>query len=240
MSRGAAHGPVIGMGLDVESSGPGMGFPLGFGSSFGFRVSGWPVEGEYSTCVQVWSRGSCHFWGAGAMQQRRMVSFRGGQGGSRTAPTRRGARLQEGWVPASAGMTAGGGGPGSAGSAPSGGMVSRLGASATCLRRNDGGGWVRLVEVVQPGGVAADYLRLLVFRHPGKDLVQDLPRPGERRLRVRIVRPPHQVVYTYRSAVIDTPSVLLETDQDVGPEEVAGQYARLETAPSGPRWARCV
>ena len=67
------------------------------------------------------------------MRQRRMVSFRGGQGGSRTAPTGegmdsgsggpgsaggcafrrdgflppRGVRLQEGWIPASAGMTDG-------------------------------------------------------------------------------------------------------------------------------------
>ena len=36
MSRGAACGPPFGMGWDVESScGPGMGFPLGCGSSLG-------------------------------------------------------------------------------------------------------------------------------------------------------------------------------------------------------------
>ena len=48
------------------------------------------------------------------MRQRRMVSFRGGQGGSRTTPT-------------------GEGSPGSAEGAPSGGMDS-------CLRRKDGWG----------------------------------------------------------------------------------------------------
>ena len=54
------------MGLDVESScGPGLGFPLGFWFLLGFRVSDELVGGEYSTCVQVWSRGSCHFWGEG-------------------------------------------------------------------------------------------------------------------------------------------------------------------------------
>ena len=57
---------AVGMGLGVESSGAGVVVPPGFGSSFGFRVSDWPIGGEYSTCVQVWSRGSCHFWGAGA------------------------------------------------------------------------------------------------------------------------------------------------------------------------------
>ena len=66
MSRGAACGPPFGMGWDVESScGPGLGFPLGCGSSLGFRVCDWPVEGEYSTCVHIASRGSCHFWPSG-------------------------------------------------------------------------------------------------------------------------------------------------------------------------------
>ena len=58
------------------------------------------------------------FAGHGLMWQRRMMSFCGGQGSSRTTPTREGS-------------------PGSARGAPSGGMGS-------CLRRNDG--W-RGVEV---------------------------------------------------------------------------------------------
>ena len=114
MSRGAACGPSFGMGLDVESSrGPGMGFPLGFGTSLDLVCDG-PVGSEYSTNVLLWSRGSCHIWGHDLMRQRRMVSFRGGQGGSRTATT-------------------GEESPGSVGGAPSGGMDS-------CLRRKDGRG----------------------------------------------------------------------------------------------------
>ena len=54
------------MGLDVESSGARAGLPLGFWFLLGFRVCDELVGGEYSTCVQVWSRGSCHFWGKGA------------------------------------------------------------------------------------------------------------------------------------------------------------------------------
>ena len=44
---------AVGMGLGVESSGGSSGLPWVFGSSFGFRVSDWPIGGEYSTCVQV-------------------------------------------------------------------------------------------------------------------------------------------------------------------------------------------
>ena len=56
-----ASGSVLGMGWDVESScGPGMVFPLGCGSSLGLGVSDGPVGSEYSTCVQLGSRGSCH------------------------------------------------------------------------------------------------------------------------------------------------------------------------------------
>ena len=51
------------MGLDVESSGARAGLPPGFWFLLGFRVCDELVGGEYSTCVQVWSRGSCHFWG---------------------------------------------------------------------------------------------------------------------------------------------------------------------------------
>ena len=54
---------AVGMGLGVESSGGSGGLPWVFGSSFGFRVSDWPIGGEYSTCVRLESRGSCHFWG---------------------------------------------------------------------------------------------------------------------------------------------------------------------------------
>ena len=95
-----------------------------------FGVSDELVGGEYSTCVQVESRGSCHFWGGGGgdglasgpparpfPSTPLRVNF-GAQGerphpGRGWIPARRGVRLQEGWVPASAGMTEGGGGGGS-------------------------------------------------------------------------------------------------------------------------------
>ena len=54
---------AVGMGLGVESSGAGAVVPPSCGSSFGFRVSDWPIGGEYSTSVLLWSRGSCHIWG---------------------------------------------------------------------------------------------------------------------------------------------------------------------------------
>ena len=54
---------AVGMGLGVESSGGPAGLPWVFGSSLVVRVGDWPFKGEYSTCVQVWSRGSCHIWG---------------------------------------------------------------------------------------------------------------------------------------------------------------------------------
>ncbi len=54
--------PPFGMGLDVESSGAGDGVPPVFWFLLGFGVSDELVEGEYSTCVHLGSRGSCHIW----------------------------------------------------------------------------------------------------------------------------------------------------------------------------------
>ena len=61
-AAGPAYGP-LGWAEALSPRGPGLWFPLGCGSSFGVRVCDKLVGGEYSTCVQVWSRGSCHFWG---------------------------------------------------------------------------------------------------------------------------------------------------------------------------------
>ena len=52
--------PLGGMGLDVESSGPGMWFPLCCGSSFTLGMGDELVEGKNSTHVLIGSRGSCH------------------------------------------------------------------------------------------------------------------------------------------------------------------------------------
>ena len=58
-------GRSSGMGLDVESSGAGDGLPPVFWFLLGFRVCDWPVGGEYSTCVLIRSRGSCHILPSG-------------------------------------------------------------------------------------------------------------------------------------------------------------------------------
>ena len=81
-----------------------------------FGVSDELVGGEYSTCVQVESRGSCHFWGHPTHSVLETLRLRSGRTefptpgeGYRLGG---GVRLQEGWVPASAGMTEGEGGGG--------------------------------------------------------------------------------------------------------------------------------
>ena len=61
MSRGPARGPLGWAEALSPRVGPG-GLPWVLGSSFGIRVSDWPIEGEYSTHVLLESRGSCHFW----------------------------------------------------------------------------------------------------------------------------------------------------------------------------------
>ena len=66
MSRERRVGRSSGMGLDVESSGAGDGVPPVFWFLLGFRVSDGPVGSEYSTCVLIRSRGSCHIWGTTA------------------------------------------------------------------------------------------------------------------------------------------------------------------------------
>ena len=106
------------MGWDVESSGAGAGLPPGLWFLLGLGVSDGPVEGEYSTCVLLWSRGWCHFWGTwldaaeadGEFPRRsgRFANRPYEEGGSRLGG---GVRLQEGWLPASAGMTDGEGLP---------------------------------------------------------------------------------------------------------------------------------
>ena len=128
MSRGAACGPPFGMGWDVESSGAGDGFPPVLWFLLGLGVSDGPVGGEYSTCVQVWSRGWCHIWGgrrdglasagpharpfeclrvSGPTRGGQPRGFAptgrrgvvGGQGGSRTAPMGEGVPARRGGAP---------------------------------------------------------------------------------------------------------------------------------------------
>src|SRR5438093_1270465 len=87
----------------------------------------------------------------------------------------------------------------------------------------------RHVEVVHARGIAADDPGLLVVRHAGQDLRQDLPRLGKRGFAVRIVRAPHHVVHADRVAQSDTDGVLLEAQHDVAAKEVARTHAVPES-----------
>src|SRR5262245_52663720 len=88
---------------------------------------------------------------------------------------------------------------------------------------------LRRFESVDTRSIAADDLRLLVLGHARQDLGQDLARLGERRLAVRIVRAPHHVVDADHVAQADADRVLLEAQDDIAMEEVAGLHAVLET-----------
>src|SRR5262245_4114897 len=77
------------------------------------------------------------------------------------------------------------------------------------------------VEAVHARGVGAHDLGLLVLRHAGEDLAQDLARLREGGLAVGIVRAPHHVVHADLVAQADADAVLLEAQDDVAVEEVA-------------------
>ena len=68
---------------------------------------------------------------------------------------------------------------------------------------------------------------LLVVRHAGEDLGQDLSRLGERRLAVGIVGAPHHVVHADHVPQANADGVLLEAEHDVLAEEVARAEAVL-------------
>src|SRR6516162_8749466 len=90
-------------------------------------------------------------------------------------------------------------------------------------------GQPRHVKTVHAGGVAAGDLGLFVVWHALQDLRQDLPRLGKRRLAVRIVRAPHHVVDADDVAQANTDGVLLEAQDDIAAEEVAGLHTALES-----------
>src|SRR4051794_33553167 len=78
--------------------------------------------------------------------------------------------------------------------------------------------WLVQAETVSPATsklytravFAAGDLGLLVARHPGQDLRQDLPGLGKGRLAVRIVRSPHHVVDADDVSQANTDRILLE------------------------------
>ena len=82
---------LFGMGWDVESSGAGDVVPPVFGSSLGLGCVTGQSWGIIVHTFQLRQGVRVIFGGHGLMRQRRMVSFRGGQGGSRTAPTGEGS-----------------------------------------------------------------------------------------------------------------------------------------------------
>ena len=115
MSRGAACGPPFGMGLDVESSGAGDELPPGLWFLLGFRCvtgqSGVNIVHMFCFGQGVRVTFCCRWLDAakadGEFSQRlgRFANRPYGGGESRLGG---GVRLQEGWIPASAGKTDGG------------------------------------------------------------------------------------------------------------------------------------
>ena len=109
------------------------------------------VGGEYSTCVLLRVKGFVSLLGGGRdgsasagppLDPSTVLRVSGPTWGGQLAgrPYREGTRphARDGIRLSEAGMTDGGMGSGhGGGDAPSGGMDSRLGASTTCLRRND-------------------------------------------------------------------------------------------------------
>src|SRR5919198_652714 len=89
----------------------------------------------------------------------------------------------------------------------------------------------RLLEMIQPGGVLAGNLHSLLVRNILEDVRHDLTGFGKRRLGVRIVRSPHQVLDADVRPQLDAEVVLLEADEDIAPEEIAGEQAVLEALP---------
>src|SRR5262249_2567396 len=87
---------------------------------------------------------------------------------------------------------------------------------------------LRQVEAVDARRVAAPDLRVLVVRHPRQDLGEDLARPRERRLAVRIVGAPHHVVDADHVAETNADRVFLEAQHDVAVKEVARPHPVLE------------
>ena len=122
MSRSRREGRISGWAgtLSPRESG---GVPRVLCPPLGDRDGDGPVGSEYSTGVHIRSRGSCHIWGTwlnaaeadGEFSRRsgRFVNrlYRGGDGFRVSGGTGSagGVRLQEGWIPASAGKTDGGG-----------------------------------------------------------------------------------------------------------------------------------
>src|SRR5215471_11208772 len=89
------------------------------------------------------------------------------------------------------------------------------------------------IEMVEGGDVCADDLPPLFLRHSGEDLLQDLPRAREGRLGVGIIGPPHQGVHADQRPIADAKRVFLKAEEDVTPEEVAGQHVAAEATTRG-------
>jgi mono/diheme cytochrome c family protein len=93
-------------------------------------------------------------------------------------------------------------------------------------------GVIDSVEVVQPRHVRVRDLPAVGLRHAIEDAFEDLTRPREGGLRVRVVRSPHQQIDADEVAVADAQAVLLEAQEDVAAEEVAGQHVAREAVPA--------
>src|SRR5438874_10014559 len=88
-------------------------------------------------------------------------------------------------------------------------------------------------QTVDARGVAGDDLRSFGFGAAGEQAIEDLVAAGEGALLVGIVPAPGEVVRADHVTQLDADVVLLEANEDMRAEEVAGQLPVREARPAG-------
>src|SRR5579862_8405184 len=85
-----------------------------------------------------------------------------------------------------------------------------------------------LVEIVDPGSVAAGDLGLLFFGAVAQNLFDDLPASGEGGFDVGVIRAPEEIVDADDVSVADAHGIFLKAGEHVSVEIVARQHRLLE------------
>src|SRR5882724_3888078 len=88
--------------------------------------------------------------------------------------------------------------------------------------------------MIEPGGIGASDHCLFRLRDTLQNAVDNLPGPGKGGLGMRVIRPPQQVLDSDVGAELDAKVVLLKTDEDIAPEELAGEHAIAEASATDP------